>query len=55
MTKTMTDFESHPAPLKRLHLVAIVVGVVCTIISIIGASMSPNTTGAVSKSNLRSR
>jgi hypothetical protein len=33
----MTDFESHPAPLKRLHLVAIVVGVVCTIISIIGA------------------
>src|SRR4051795_4901298 len=33
----MTDFESHPAPLRRLHLGAIVVGVVCAIFAIIGA------------------
>src|SRR3954452_10966136 len=33
----MTDFDTHPAPLRRLHIGAIVVGVVCAIVSIIGA------------------
>src|SRR5438128_8080744 len=33
----MTDFDSHPAPLRRLHWVAIVVGIICAVISIVGA------------------
>src|SRR3954468_21089221 len=33
----MTDFDTHPAPLRRLHLGAIVVGVICAIFAIIGA------------------
>src|SRR5438046_10595868 len=33
----MPDFDSHPAPLRRLHWVAVVVGVVCAVISVVGA------------------
>src|SRR3954468_21426705 len=33
----MTDFDTHPAPLRRLHLGAIVVGIICTVFAVIGA------------------
>jgi hypothetical protein len=33
----MTDFDTHPAPLKRLHIGAIVIGVVCTAVAVFGA------------------
>src|SRR3954469_16282206 len=33
----MTEFETHPEPLKRLHLGAIVVGIICAVFAVIGA------------------